>query len=658
MSSASSRQYACLLAVPVFLATLLGGPRGAAAQFVVNTFVDAADYNLTDGRCDCIDDAVMAGDQCSLRAAIQNANLVTGPTTIILSAGTYGMTVSGGGENNCVAGDFDLLSSIEILGHPAGTTVIDASGLDRAFDQRTNHSVVIRDVTIRGGDPGIGSPPGTTSQHGGGIRQTAGSLVLERVILEGHVAQLAGPTQSDGGGIYSTAVLDLRAVTVRSNNCDGNGGGIYSNNTVFLTDCILSDNSAASAGGGLRLAGSASSVDLTRVVVRNNTANSGGGIQSNGSLVLLDCIIADNSALVGGGGGLNLVVGAADLRNCVISRNTAALFGGGVHSSAVGPAGGYGFRALDCTFRANRAAGSGGGLSNAGGALLEHCTLSGNTADGSSAADQGGGGIYNFVRTVELTNATISGNRAPFGRGGGILNVTNGVAVLNGVTLAFNSAAVGHSLHDGDSASTAFTVVTSTIISHQAPGPGILSTTGAIASGGFNLDSDGSGALTGPGDQSGTPFVPIDPLLAPLANNGGPTETHALNPGSPAIDRGTCTFVDAAGNVFTVGVDQRYGPRFIDGDLNGLLDCDVGAYEYQPVPTACATCRGDMNGDGRVDADDGQRFIACWFGGSPTAPGCDCSDMNGDGLYDPSLIDVRLFADKLVGVNDPNVACP
>jgi hypothetical protein len=88
---------------------------------------------------------------------------------------------------------------------------------------------------------------------------------------------------------------------------------------------------------------------------------------------------------------------------------------------------------------------------------------------------------------------------------------------------------------------------------------------------GYNLDSDSSCSLSGVGDISG-----VDPLLGPLQDNGGPTETHALLPGSPAIDAGddsTC-----------LTADQRGVARPLDGDGDGTAVCDIGAYEFE-LPT-------------------------------------------------------------------------
>jgi len=112
--------------------------------------------------------------------------------------------------------------------------------------------------------------------------------------------------------------------------------------------------------------------------------------------------------------------------------------------------------------------------------------------------------------------------------------------------------------------------------------------TGVVGSSGHNIDSDGSCGLTDPTDLSN-----VDPLLGPLQSNGGPTPTHALFRGSPAIDR-----IPTAACLYAQ--DQRGGARPREGDGAPPSGCDVGAYEV----AACADGR-DNDGDGLVDFDGG-----------------------------------------------------
>ena len=162
-------------------------------------------------------------------------------------------------------------------------------------------------------------------------------------------------------------------------------------------------------------------------------------------------------------------------------------------------------------------------------------TISGNSAGTS------GGGIYNFPYSLNVANSTITGNSAP--SGGGIYNVGS-------------------------------SEISNTILNAGASGENIFNDGGTITSLGFNLSSDdGGGYLTGPGDQINT-----DPLLGPLQDNGGPTFTHALLPGSPAIDTGDPNFIPPPFN------DQR-GCSF-DRVFNGRID--IGSFETQPPRRPCA----------------------------------------------------------------------
>jgi hypothetical protein len=118
------------------------------------------------------------------------------------------------------------------------------------------------------------------------------------------------------------------------------------------------------------------------------------------------------------------------------------------------------------------------------------------------------------------------------------------------------------------------------ILQGGAAGGNILNQGGAVISDGYNLSNDSCGGfLTGPGDQTN-----IEPMLGPLQDNGGPTLTHALLPGSPAINAGDPNFTPPP------SYDQR-GPGF-DRVVNGRID--IGSFEVQgstPTPTPRPTAR-------------------------------------------------------------------
>ena len=219
-----------------------------------------------------------------------------------------------------------------------------------------------------------------------------------------------------------------------------------------------------------------------------------------------------------GGGILNGSGATLTITNSTISGNTAA-FGGGIFNS--GP-----LTIANTTVTGNTAS-EGGGIYSNGSLTIINSTISGNTVNSD------GGGIFN-LGTVAITNSTLSSNSASFG--GGIFTIGT--------------------VEIGDS-----------VLKAGASGVNIANDGGTVTSLGYNLSSDdGGGFLTGPGDQINT-----DPLLGPLQDNGGPTFTHALLPGSPAIDMGDPNFTPPP------FFDQR-GSRS-SRVVNGRID--IGSFEVQ-----------------------------------------------------------------------------
>jgi len=219
----------------------------------------------------------------------------------------------------------------------------------------------------------------------------------------------------------------------------------------------------------------------------------------------------------------------------------------------------------NCTISGN-VAGLGGGTFNNGMLTITSTTISGNFSSNGGAVYNSGGG------TLTITNSTVSGNSAS--SGGGIFNIA-AFAITNS-TLSSNSAALG-----GGIFSTETVEIGNTILNAGKSGANIVNSGGTVTSHGYNLSSDdGGGVLTGPGDQINT-----NPLLGPLQDNGCPTFTHALLPGSPAIDAGDPNFTPPP------YYDQR-GPNFSRVRDNRI---DVGSFEVQqgttssPTPTATAT---------------------------------------------------------------------
>jgi len=183
--------------------------------------------------------------------------------------------------------------------------------------------------------------------------------------------------------------------------------------------------------------------------------------------------------------------------------------------------------------------------------------------------DFGGGGIYNGGPLLTINNCTISGNSAPDTGGGGnytgvgIYNGGDGALIINNSTISGNSAAYGGGIYN-DWASGSL-IIGNTIL--KASPILNLQYFVPVTSLGYNMsDDDGGGVLTGPGDQINTA-----PMLGPLQDNGGPTFTHGLLCGSPAIDAGDPSFTPPP------DYDQR-GPGF-PRVMNGRID--IGSFEVQ-----------------------------------------------------------------------------
>lgn len=267
----------------------------------------------------------------------------------------------------------------------------------------------------------------------------------------------------------------------------------------------------------------------------------GGGAMNYGTLTLKNCIVTNNTAN-GGAGICNS--GALTVINSTVSNNVA-------HEKAP--------RGLEC--------GCGGGIKSGGGELiLINSTISNNqTGNGNLGRNRGGGVHIGCACTAVFTNSTISGNRAT-NQGGGIY--VAGALQLANCTISNNRA----SKRGGGIYLLGNLDYVNTIIAHNIGrggncGTGVTSDNtkeGTIGVNINNLVEDGSCDS----DYSG------DPMLGPLASNGGDTRTHALLPGSPAID-----MIPAIS--CTLPTDQRGAPRPVV-QTSSDTPCDIGAFELQP----------------------------------------------------------------------------
>jgi hypothetical protein len=549
----------------------------------------------------------------TLRAAVATANTSTIPVEI-----DFELTM--GAEITLKSGQLELSNTtvpIAIDGPGAGLT-ISGNNASRVFLIDPNVTASISGLTITGGNP---PSPGPYSLPEGGGVYNQGALTLEDVTVSGNTAMNNSDVTGAGGGVFnaSSATATLINCSITGNIAGteffgGFGAGLFNAGTMTATGCTVSGNVGV-LGSGLANYGTATldgcsisgnlgyngtvetgrgaatltvagcsisgnsgggivarygTLSLTDSSVENNAYNT--GVTAWNALTITDCTISGNSGQYGGG---LAVGGPATITDCTISDNSSpSIYGGGVFLEAYSTA-----TLTDCTISGNSdSAANGhpihydiaGGVDVSSGAVaaLIGCTISGNSAP------KGAGGGVGIDGMATLTNCTISGNSAA--AGGGVFNY--GTAALVACTVSGNSASQGGGVDNFSSPYyTSRTTLTDTIVAGNttAKGGGAPSDIGGTDPG----DVTGSYNLTGTGGSGGLTAVGhnvlgvTNPGLAPLGDYGGPTETMALLPGSPAIHNGTA--------VPGVTTDQR----------GFALDAppDIGAFQTQPGPLVVDT---------------------------------------------------------------------
>jgi hypothetical protein len=271
----------------------------------------------------------------------------------------------------------------------------------------------------------------------------------------------------------------------------------------------------------------------------------GGAIFNRGKMTLVNSTVSGNHASEGFGGGV-FNMGDLQLRDSTISENDAF---------------------------------ADGGISNSHELWVTSSTISNNTSV------TGGGGIGNSWIMRRLTNSTVSGNRVSEGSGGGIFNT--GYVHLRNSTVSGNSGGGISSANPnltGNPIQLTHTIVAGNLDHNFGP-EDCVNKGRPVASLGHNLVGAGAGCPSdGPDDQTVDPATVFTDVLGPLQDNGGLTRTHALLADSPAIDAGKAVCADPTdpyGAPLTT--DQRSAPRPVDGEGDGNVNCDIGAFEGDSI---------------------------------------------------------------------------
>lgn len=405
---------------------------------------------------------------------------------------------------------------------------------------------------------------------GGGIFVRPGGTLTIRS------SQIDGNQADAGGGVAALdAALTIIDSLFQSNVAASDGGGFYSGDgsQVSVRQSRFEVNQAADQGGAIYLSqGVQAGIDST-AFISNQSSSDGGAIANNGVGVLAtitDSFLFGNATSEDGGAIFTARGGQTQVNSSVAEANSAAGRGGGfyVQDSSV-------LTIEDTTVDSNSAGVNGGGLSSRGEGqlILRNSTLSNNTTAGN------GGGVEidsGSAATDILRNLTLSGNQA--NEGGGVWLGESAIATVESATIANNQSKDGGGLSNdqGGTLSLQNSIVAANL---AATNPDI---TGSFTSLGHNLVQQ-RGSSTG---YIGSDLPNgADPRLGPLTDNGGPTRTHLIQPGSAAIDAG---FLPAP-----PPTDQRGQPRLVGRALDigaielGAVDLPDGPVE--PVPTARPT---------------------------------------------------------------------
>lgn len=528
-------------ALPLCLGLLIGPGPGHAATHVVTSIQDSGPG--------------------SLREIVANAD----------PEGTVTFDPSLNGQILMLtSGEVAIQKSLSLLGPGAASLTINGNGTSRLFTFAAGTTNLLSGLTLTKGKAPDGVMdflnPGNREGRPGGAIYSAGTLTLRECILN--------ENQSGAGAAGQGGMLLDEGIPAGPG---GSGGAIFATGPLTLIRCTLSENRGGDGGtGGPGMEPFIGSGAPGGPGSDGGAGGEGGAIYVTGPLILNACTLNGNRTGVGGNGGAG---SAGNNGNGASSQFLLPAGNGGA-----GGGGGHGGKA-----------GRGGAIHATSSARLELCTLSGNhsTQGGQGgkggAGGQGGSGDPGFP---PLFPSFPPGSKGPNGEegsggeagaGGGIFAATG--LTLNACTIAANISDAGGNRGDGQPGTPGVgggvrcgsdpALMWNTLVTGNSS-----DVLGNVSSQGYNLIGriEGCTGVTDgvKGDRAGTAGAPLDSLLGPLASNGGPTQTHALLRGSPAMDAG-----DPAFEVSPFPTDQRYSgfSRISNHRI------DIGAYEVQEPKT-------------------------------------------------------------------------
>ncbi len=381
----------------------IGGTAVHAASFTVNSTIDAVDANPGDGSC-----ATSSGD-CTLRAAIQEANALPGLDNINLPNGTYQLSLTGAAPDTDAFGDLDITDDLFLSGMIAQTTVIDAQQIDRIFAIPSGVNATLAAITIQNG----------LAEYGSGI-SNMGSLTMIDAIIQNNDAVHTGYIWG-GGGIYTGGAVTLTNTLIDSNTTTGEGGGIFQSGTLTLINSTISNNTSSIDGGGLVIKAGDVTLQNSHITDNLSNGNYGGGIHHSGGLLTMTGGTVQNNTSNYMGGGIYLADNSqVSMIDNIVFANNVSQWGGALYITNNNAQ----IAITNAEFNNNMAT-SGGGAIYYGYADNTTLTIANSTFSGNYlpvSASSGGGALRmnGSFMTLNVSDSLIEQNISPIFSGGGI----------------------------------------------------------------------------------------------------------------------------------------------------------------------------------------------------------------------------------------------
>lgn len=598
----------------VLATAIIGIALPTASEAATYTVTTATDDN---GSCDTTD--------CSFREAVLAANANPGADTIKFSTSTAGTTHTIALTSGSAFGEYDnfyITDELTISGLGVKATVLDGDALDNVFYVDASGTVTFENLTIQNG----------YSSSGAGMYARS-DITLDTVVIRDNEAYSCSGYYvcgGAGGGIHIyDATLDVSNSDFLGNSADNNGGGIYADETdVTISDSTFRDNSGV--GGAIAQFESTLYINESQFV-QNDSRSYGGAIYSTGETTIANSSFVANEASNSGGalylknedqsiatstflqnvsgesgGAIKISSANTEIKNVIMKSNSSVKYGGALSAAYIGSGetvtiykttiannststssstysfggGGVAFTSLSgdveitkSTIRNNSSANLGGGI-NAFGGTNGTVDIQSSTISENSAVENGGGIWTDSDVELSLTRSTISGNTSD-DNGGGVYAEND--AYIAASTIVYNTAD-----NDGDSngegggvfADSTATVYIKNSLLQLNTNTAAPDCSGALQSDDYNVvgSTTGCSYTTGAHDTVGK-----TQRITVLADNGGPTKTHAIVPPTGGVMSGP------AFNIIPLASCTDYTGRLLKRDQRGSKrhgKCDVGSYEY------------------------------------------------------------------------------